>query len=86
MVSSLCQGVGGLTSEFGTACQSVGDSPDVWSTMRTRRKILPFSNMGGNMAAASPSQFDFVVLEEVLESVAGGCGYWRVVNGGQLRG
>ena len=37
----------------------------------TSQDTTIYSNIGGTMAA-SPSQFDFVVLEEVLESVAGG--------------
>ena len=64
MVSSLwlCQGVGGL-SELGIAGQGVGDSPDMWSTMRTRRRYYNLSPGPGEATTSQPRMFDFVVLD-----------------------
>ncbi len=84
LVSSLCQGVGGL-SEFGAAGQDVGDSPDMCATMRTRRMCYHLSPTREE-PRASRECLTLWCWIEVLDSVAGGCGYWRVTTGGQLRG
>ena len=63
MVSSLYQGVGGL-SELGIAGQGVGDSPDMLSTMRTRRRYYNLSPGPGEPRPSQPRRmFDFVVLD-----------------------
>ena len=62
MVSSLCQGVGGL-SELGIAGQGVSDSHDVWSTMRTRRRYYNLSPVREEPRPSQSRMFDFVVLD-----------------------
>ena len=78
-------GFGGR-SEFSAASQGVSDSPDMFATMRTRRRFYYLSP--GVWGEPCPPQRRGEGCGLCRRAVRQGvrCGYLRRVNGGQLRG